>query len=229
MEDASARGLRHYFGLPGGGFPLDLLEAGRQRGVELVSVAHESSAAIMAGYYGHFKKTAGIAISIKGVGAGNLVGGALNAFLERMPLVCLCEGCAHRDRGFRFGPDVRSERVVSSGGEVPGQSHRMRRGGYPQPCRDHCDRRPAPAPPISVQAEHSDISRFRNGYFPVLNLGKPNPAPDKPAQWKAHRTTLLPVSCFDLPTASSGRKSSRNHEGMPGCQTRITFSCHAYH
>ena len=100
MEDASARGLRHYFGLPGGGFPLDLLEAGRQRGVEMVSVAHESSAAIMAGYYGHFKKSAGIAISIKGVGAGNLVGGALNAFLERMPLVCLCESTATATAGF---------------------------------------------------------------------------------------------------------------------------------
>ena len=100
MEDASARGLRHYFGLPGGGFPLDLLEAARQRGVELVSVAHESSAAIVAGYYGHFKKTAGIAISIKGVGAGNLVGGALNAFMERMPLVCLCEAAPTVTAGF---------------------------------------------------------------------------------------------------------------------------------
>ena len=100
IEDASARGLRHYFGLPGGGFPLDLLEAGRQRGVELVSVAHESSAAIMAGYYGHFMKTAGIAVSIKGVGAGNLVGGALNAFMERMPLVCLCEAAPTATAGF---------------------------------------------------------------------------------------------------------------------------------
>ena len=91
IEDASSRGLRHYFGLPGGGFPLDLLEAGRRQDVELISVAHESSAAIMAGYYGHFKRTAGLAISIKGVGAGNLSGGALNAFLERMPVLCLCE------------------------------------------------------------------------------------------------------------------------------------------
>ena len=102
MKDASVRGLRHYFGLPGGGFPLDLLEAGRRCGVQMVSVAHESSAAIMAGYYGYFKKTAGIAISIKGVGAGNLVGGALNAYLERMPLVCLCEAASTATAGFEL-------------------------------------------------------------------------------------------------------------------------------
>ena len=45
----------------------------------------------MAAYYGLMKNTAGLALSVKGIGAGNLAGGAANAYFERMPVVCLCE------------------------------------------------------------------------------------------------------------------------------------------
>ncbi len=91
ITEARERGLRHFFGLPGGGSPLDMMEAGRQLDVSFVSVAHESSAAIMAAYYGLMQNTAGLALSVKGVGAGNLAGGAANAYFERMPVVCLSE------------------------------------------------------------------------------------------------------------------------------------------
>ena len=91
ITEARERGLRHFFGLPGGGSPLDMMEAGRQLGVDFVSVAHESSAAIMAAYYGLMKDTAGLALAVKGVGAGNLAAGAANAYFERVPVVCLCE------------------------------------------------------------------------------------------------------------------------------------------
>ena len=36
---------------------------------------------------------AGLSLAIKGVGAGNLAGGAVNAYFERVPVVCCCE-CA---------------------------------------------------------------------------------------------------------------------------------------
>ena len=91
ITEARERGLRHFFGLPGGGSPLDMMEAGRQLDVSFVSVAHESSAAIMAAYYGLMQNTAGLALSVKGIGAGNLAGGAVNAYFERAPVVCLCE------------------------------------------------------------------------------------------------------------------------------------------
>ncbi len=91
IAEARGRGLRHFFGLPGGGSPLDMMEAGRRLDVSFVSVAHESAAAIMAAYYGLMKNTAGLALSVKGVGAGNLAGGAVNAYFERMPVVCLSE------------------------------------------------------------------------------------------------------------------------------------------
>ena len=61
IADARQRGLRHFFGLPGGGFPLDMMEAGRRLGVDFVPASHESSAAIMAAYYGVIKQTAGLA------------------------------------------------------------------------------------------------------------------------------------------------------------------------
>ena len=48
VDDAKRRGIDHMFGIPGSGFPLDVLEAGRIIGVDLVLTAHESSAAIAA-------------------------------------------------------------------------------------------------------------------------------------------------------------------------------------
>ena len=50
ISDAHARGLRHLFGLPGGGFPLDMMDAGRRLGIDFVPTSHESSAGIMAAY-----------------------------------------------------------------------------------------------------------------------------------------------------------------------------------
>jgi acetolactate synthase-1/2/3 large subunit len=88
---ARENGLEHFFGIPGGGSPLELMEAGRQQGVQFVNVSHESSAAIAAATYGAVKKTAGLAMSIRGVGAANLAGGVANAYFERLPLVGICE------------------------------------------------------------------------------------------------------------------------------------------
>lgn len=93
MADARARNVQHFFGIPGGGSPLDLIEAGRKLGVDFISVNHESSAAIMAAYYGLMKGTAGLALTIRGVGAANLVGGVANVHFERVPMVAICESC----------------------------------------------------------------------------------------------------------------------------------------
>ena len=91
MQNAAERGLKYVFGLPGSGFPMDAMEAGRKAGVEFVHVSHESSAAIIAAYYGAGLDTAGLAIGVKGVGAGNMAGGIANVFFERKPLVCVFE------------------------------------------------------------------------------------------------------------------------------------------
>ena len=91
MNVARERGLRHFFGIPGGGSPLELIEAGRQAEVEFVNVSHESSAAIAAAAYGVVKQSAGLAMTIRGVGAANLTGGVANVYFERWPLVGICE------------------------------------------------------------------------------------------------------------------------------------------
>ncbi len=94
MSECRERGLEHFFGIPGGGAPLELIEAGRQLGVRFVDMSHESSAAITAAYYGRVKGTAGLAMSVRGVGAGNLAGGVTNAHFERLPVVAVCETVA---------------------------------------------------------------------------------------------------------------------------------------
>ncbi len=124
IAEARGRGLRHFFGLPGGGSPLDMMEAGRRLDVSFVSVAHESSAAIMAAYYGLMKNTAGLALSVKGIGAGNLAGGAANAYFERMPVVCLCESSPmhitqkemvqHCDHAQLFGAAVKYQDTLTA-------------------------------------------------------------------------------------------------------------------
>ena len=124
ITEARERGLQHFFGLPGGGSPLDMMEAGRQLDISFVSVAHESSAAIMAAYYGLMKNTAGLALSVKGIGAGNLAGGAANAYFERMPVVCLCESSPmhvvqkemvqHCDHAQLFGAAVKYQDTLTA-------------------------------------------------------------------------------------------------------------------
>ena len=91
VTNARDRGIRHTFGIPGGRLALDVIESGRVRGVEYVHVAHETTAAIAAAYYGAAKGTAGACFVVKGIGAGNLVGGAVNAYFERVPVVCVSD------------------------------------------------------------------------------------------------------------------------------------------
>lgn len=124
ITDARQRGLRHFFGLPGSGSPMDMMDVGRRMGVDFVTVAHESSAAIMAAYNGMMHGTAGLALAIRGVGAGNLIGGAVNAHFERMPLLCVCESSPssvvqreliqHCDHRGLFGPVTKFQGTLSS-------------------------------------------------------------------------------------------------------------------
>ena len=91
MKLAKEMENNHFFGIPGSGVPLDLMDNGKDLGVQFINVAHESSAAISAGTYGLIKGSAGVALAVKGVGAANLVGGIANAYFERLPVICVCE------------------------------------------------------------------------------------------------------------------------------------------
>ena len=133
-DRARQEGLELYFGLPGSGALMDLMEAGRHVGLDLVLMGHESSAAITAAYYGHLRGGAGLAIGIKGAGAGNLAAGAVNAFFERMPVVCLCERIgAGAPR--RHVAGVRTGAAVRRGVERHSPDRRGRRCGPHHRCR----------------------------------------------------------------------------------------------
>ena len=66
MKITKEMGNNHFFGIPGSGVPLDLMDNGRDLGVDFINVAHESSAAIAAGTYGLLKNSAGLALAVKG-------------------------------------------------------------------------------------------------------------------------------------------------------------------
>ena len=55
IKDAHERGLGCFFGIPGSGAPMDLMDAARERGMEFVTTNHESAAVIAAAYYGAMK------------------------------------------------------------------------------------------------------------------------------------------------------------------------------
>ena len=91
MKIAKENSIDHFFGIPGSGVPLDLMDSGREIDLHFVNVAHESTAAIAAGTYGLIKNSSGLSLAVKGVGAANLTGGIANAYFERMPVVAVCE------------------------------------------------------------------------------------------------------------------------------------------
>ncbi len=91
MKISKEMGNNHFFGIPGSGVPLDLMDSGNSIDLQFINVAHESTAAIAAGTYRLINKNSGLCLGVKGVGAGNLAGGVANAYFERMPVVCVCE------------------------------------------------------------------------------------------------------------------------------------------
>ena len=91
-----ARALRrnrvpYLFGMPGGGSSIDLIEACRLQQIPFVLVQHETSAAMMGVVCGELTRSCGVCVSIMATGAINLAGGAVYAYLERHPLLCIAE------------------------------------------------------------------------------------------------------------------------------------------
>ncbi|MFC3127415.1 acetolactate synthase large subunit [Pseudoroseomonas globiformis] len=81
-------GVDRVFGVPGEE-NLDVLEALRTSGIELVLTRHEQSAAFMAATHGRLTGRAGVCLSTLGPGALNLATGAAYAHLGAMPMVMI--------------------------------------------------------------------------------------------------------------------------------------------
>ncbi|MBT7975577.1 MAG: thiamine pyrophosphate-binding protein [Rhodospirillaceae bacterium] len=78
----SERGMRHAYGVPGGGTSLDLLAALRAQNIETVITAREDAAVIMAGVSGVLMEGPGLASATNGLAA---------AALDRMPALLMSE------------------------------------------------------------------------------------------------------------------------------------------
>ncbi len=81
-------GVKRIFGVPGEE-NLDVVEALRRSGIELVLTRHEQAAAFMAATHGRLTGEAGVCLSTLGPGALNLTTGAAYAQLGAMPMVML--------------------------------------------------------------------------------------------------------------------------------------------
>src|ERR1700678_2394400 len=81
-------GVRRIFGVPGEE-NLDVVEALRRSGIELVLTRHEQAAAFMAATHGRLTGEAGVCLTTLGPGALNLTTGAAYAQLGAMPMVMI--------------------------------------------------------------------------------------------------------------------------------------------
>ena len=97
-----AEGVRALFGIPGSGLSLELITALERLGVPFYATAHEGSGAIMAGAFARRSGTLGCAISIKGPGFANMLGGLLVDYYEELPVLSVAEA---------FGPAVAASRM----------------------------------------------------------------------------------------------------------------------
>ena len=93
-------GLKHAFGVPGGGTSLDLLTALREEGIETVVTAREDAAVMMAGVSGRLADAPGLAFTTKGPGLASACNGLASAVLDRLPALLVSEAFEERELGF---------------------------------------------------------------------------------------------------------------------------------
>jgi acetolactate synthase I/II/III large subunit len=87
----AAAGARAIFGMPGGGSNLDIIDAGRRRGLPFVLSHTETAGVIMAAAQAEITGAPGVCLSTLGPGVSSIVNGVAHAWLDRVPLVVLTD------------------------------------------------------------------------------------------------------------------------------------------
>lgn len=90
-ESFAGQGIKHAFGITGSGNSLALISALQRTNIDYYPVAHEASAALMAGATCHDGCTRAVAITIKGPGFANLLPGILSNRYEARPAITVSE------------------------------------------------------------------------------------------------------------------------------------------
>lgn len=94
VDALSAGGTDTMFGVPGGGANLEIVGAATDAGMRFVLAHGETASCIMAGTYGLLRDQPGATTMTRGPGAASAVNGALQATLDRSPLVLLSDTVA---------------------------------------------------------------------------------------------------------------------------------------
>lgn len=87
----SEQGVRHAFGVTGGGPSWALISALEEQGVRYHPVAHEAAGAIMAGTVSRISGVPSVSISVRGPGLANMLPGIVHNHLENNPAVSIAE------------------------------------------------------------------------------------------------------------------------------------------
>lgn len=91
VDALAAEGTDTMFGVPGGGANLELVGAAVDAGLRFVLAHGETPSCIMAGTYGTLRDQPGVATMTRGPGAASSVNGALQATLDRSPLLLVSD------------------------------------------------------------------------------------------------------------------------------------------
>ena len=91
-ERLAARGVRRFFGVPGGDCSLDLIAATAEFGIDFILTRSETAAAIMAATTAELTGAPGVVMTTRGPGLANAVNGIAYASLDRAPLLVIADG-----------------------------------------------------------------------------------------------------------------------------------------
>jgi acetolactate synthase-1/2/3 large subunit len=92
VSHLAARGVKRFFGVPGGDCSLDLIDAAARAGIRFVLTKTEDSAAIMAGITAGLDGSLGVLMTTRGPGLANATNGIAWAALDRAPLLVISDG-----------------------------------------------------------------------------------------------------------------------------------------
>jgi acetolactate synthase I/II/III large subunit len=115
-------GVRHLFGVPGGGSSLDLIEAAERIGLRFVLTATETAAAIAAIAQTDLIDAPGVCLAGLGPGAASVLNGVACAHLDRAPLIVITDahpasanGATHQrlDQRALFAPVTKWSTVIT--------------------------------------------------------------------------------------------------------------------
>lgn len=207
VETLAAAGVKHLFGVPGGGSSLDVIAAGADCGLDFVLTGTETAGGIMAAVTGELTGTAGVLLTGIGPGAASAVNAVAYASLEKAPLLVITDTRAplpgtseHQliDQGALYAPLARFSRRLEAAdadttlaaalaaalGHPRGPAH-LDISGEDAAAPVAASAMPPALPPLPAAPERAALDQVRTllakSQYPVILAGHETRAPDAAA------------------------------------------------